>query len=427
MLATPVMADTIKGRVTGISKKAQTIKVTPKGKPSVIVRVDDSTQYEKLNGFKDVSMNVLVKVEIESGKAASKITKVVFGLPAGAEINIEELEKLMKSDKDFVLADARPTKKFGPGHLPGSISVFPEALTKNPGLLPDDKSKLVVFYCGGETCPFTSKGIKAAQKLGYKNLKGFQAGMPAWKKAKKPVHASAGWVEKSLGKHLVLLDARGADKQAKGHIKGAVSVDVAQLKDIQKAFMAEKKKATAEGRTIGSAPRLPGASDEKAPIVLYADGVDEAGLLKAYVTLRKWKYKSVAILEGGFAGWKAKGRAVASGALAKQIQYVRKPVPGAVTADAFAKLVKDKNAVVLDVRDESEAGGGIVKGAKSVSLDQLEAKLAEIPKDKQIVAYCMNGIRAQMAYELLISKGYKKVGFLNESIIVNPDGSYTVE
>jgi rhodanese-related sulfurtransferase len=44
--------------------------------------------------------------------------------------------------------------------------------------------------------------------------------------------------------------------------------------------------------------------------------------------------------------------------------------------------------VVLDVRPRIEFDAGHVQGARSVPIEELEARLAEIPEDAEVVAYC---------------------------------------
>ena len=46
------------------------------------------------------------------------------------------------------------------------------------------------------------------------------------------------------------------------------------------------------------------------------------------------------------------------------------------------------DVVLVDVRPEAEYEAGHIKGAKSIPLDELERRLAELPPDAEIVAYC---------------------------------------
>jgi DNA-binding transcriptional ArsR family regulator len=46
------------------------------------------------------------------------------------------------------------------------------------------------------------------------------------------------------------------------------------------------------------------------------------------------------------------------------------------------------DVVLIDVRPEEEYAAGHIEGARSIPLDELERRLAELPPDAEIVAYC---------------------------------------
>ena len=52
-------------------------------------------------------------------------------------------------------------------------------------------------------------------------------------------------------------------------------------------------------------------------------------------------------------------------------------------------------------------------------------RLAEIPKDKELVLYCSTGARSEMSYNVLKEKGYK-VRFLDATIDNHKDGSFKI-
>jgi rhodanese-related sulfurtransferase/DNA-binding transcriptional ArsR family regulator len=55
---------------------------------------------------------------------------------------------------------------------------------------------------------------------------------------------------------------------------------------------------------------------------------------------------------------------------------------------ALVERVASGDCVVLDVRPEEEYSAGHLASAVSMPLEQLEQRLAELPRDKPIVAYC---------------------------------------
>ena len=62
------------------------------------------------------------------------------------------------------------------------------------------------------------------------------------------------------------------------------------------------------------------------------------------------------------------------------------------------KRAKEGTIIVLDVRPHEEYQAGHIAGAISVPIDRLEARLADLPRDREIVAYC-RGPYCVMAFE----------------------------
>ncbi len=72
-----------------------------------------------------------------------------------------------------------------------------------------------------------------------------------------------------------------------------------------------------------------------------------------------------------------------------------------------AKLNAGEDIYLLDVRNPDELKEyGMIAGAVNIPLGELEAHLAEVPKDKPIVTYCMRGGRASRAAKILRENGY---------------------
>jgi len=60
----------------------------------------------------------------------------------------------------------------------------------------------------------------------------------------------------------------------------------------------------------------------------------------------------------------------------------------AIPRDELLRRARDGTAIVLDVRPDDEFQAGHIAGAVSVPLSQLASRLEELPRDKEIVAYC---------------------------------------
>ena len=90
-----------------------------------------------------------------------------------------------------------------------------------------------------------------------------------------------------------------------------------------------------------------------------------------------------------------------------------------LSQDAFLALPPsgDKAPFVLDVRAPEEYVTGHVPGAVNIPHDQIAARLAEVPKDKDVVLYCRSGRRAAMAGEVLSGNGYTRLQHLEGDIV----------
>jgi NADPH-dependent 2,4-dienoyl-CoA reductase/sulfur reductase-like enzyme/rhodanese-related sulfurtransferase len=62
--------------------------------------------------------------------------------------------------------------------------------------------------------------------------------------------------------------------------------------------------------------------------------------------------------------------------------------------------------MLLDVRTPGEFKRGTIPGAINIPLDDLRARLAEIPKDKELLVFCQAGLRGYIACRILAQKGF---------------------
>jgi rhodanese-related sulfurtransferase/biotin operon repressor len=54
----------------------------------------------------------------------------------------------------------------------------------------------------------------------------------------------------------------------------------------------------------------------------------------------------------------------------------------------LVKRLSNGDVVLIDVRPQEEFAAGHIEGARSIPLEELERRLAELPADREIVAYC---------------------------------------
>ena len=195
----------------------------------------------------------------------------------------------------------------------------------------------------------------------------------------------------------VLVDLRSNKAATAGHIKGAVSIPEADLAAAKDKF--PKKKS--------------------APVILYSDGQASA---EAFATVRGWGYKNTTVLKGGAQAWDGK---FFPGDPGSKIVYVKKLKPGQISAADFKKIASEKpqDKLILDVRDAGMEGQ--IPGSLNIPQAQLADRLAEVPKDKEIIIHCNTGIMASMSIKTLQDNGYQ-TRYLDAVVQVSPDGSFEI-
>ena len=110
-------------------------------------------------------------------------------------------------------------------------------------------------------------------------------------------------------------------------------------------------------------------------------------------------------------GWKIAGVFVG---LVAAASLVAGPTVEPVTQEALmSRLGSGATApFVLDVRSPEEFASGHVPGAVNIPHDQIAARLAEVPRDKDVVLYCRSGRRTMLAAEVLAGNGYTRLQHL---------------
>src|SRR5215212_11875687 len=81
----------------------------------------------------------------------------------------------------------------------------------------------------------------------------------------------------------------------------------------------------------------------------------------------------------------------------------------AVDKEELLRLLKDEAVTVIDVRPEVEYEQGHIRAARSVPVEDLERRLAELPCDLEVVAYCRGPycVYSDEAVRLLRSHGFR--------------------
>jgi rhodanese-related sulfurtransferase len=244
--------------------------------------------------------------------------------------------------------------------------------------------------------PFSAR---EAEALGYTNVKVLSSGIPGWKKNKGLVVLPTNGLKKMIHEEAsyVLVDLRSKKAATTGHIKGAVSIPADQLAAAKDKF----------------------PKDKSAPVILYNDDQASAEVVKL---VKSWGYKNTTALNGGAKAWDGK---FFPGDPGSKIVYVKKLKPGTLSIAEFKKIATDRPAdkVILDVRDMGMVGH--IPDDLDIPQQQLEGRLAEVPKDKEIIIHCNTGILAGMAYKTLKDNGYN-ARYLDAVVQIAADGTLEV-
>ena len=220
-----------------------------------------------------------------------------------------------------------------------------------------------------------------AVKMGYTNVRVMLQGDPGWKKAGYRLFASEKQVKSG---NIVLVDLRSKAEYAAGHIPRAYSIPLAELASRENDF-----------------PNL-----GKAPVVVYGSNIAEAD--KAVATLNKWGAKKAAIWFGGIDDWKSRGNKLTTDASPNKITWKRELGKGEVPVADFVKASEGGTSqIILDVRTKDEVKDGMFKNSVHIPLDELEKRVGELPKDKELLVHCTTGARAEMAWKALGKAGLK--------------------
>jgi len=142
------------GKIIGKSKKAKTISVeVGKGDDvkTLMFKYD-----ERATGLEFAEKGEVAIIAWEmrgDDKYATVIKPKLATLPEGAsEIKTGDLRELVDSGADIVIVDSRPAKRYAQSHLPGAMSIPVEEMKEKAAeMLPKEKDRLLVFYCGGPT------------------------------------------------------------------------------------------------------------------------------------------------------------------------------------------------------------------------------------------------------------------------------------
>lgn len=235
-----------------------------------------------------------------------------------------------------------------------------------------------------------------------------------------------------IPENAVLLDARPAAQYSAGHLPGARLVDLSSQRfpvsseaDLQHLHHALSNVAGLLGLEHGQ------------PVVVYDNGPETRAARAAWAL--EYAGLEVALLRGGARAWTDLGMELEA-ALPEWAPsaFELRPRPELLaTADEIAARLGDPALALVDARSGPEftgeqAGpgnprGGRVPGALHLEWsrlmdergyrpdEELEALLASVPRDGEVIVYCQSGARSAAVYHALRAVGVRARNYLGSA------------
>lgn len=185
-------------------------------------------------------------------------------------------------------------------------------------------------------------------------------------------------LEKALGRACTVLDTRGAEKFAAGHIPGTLNIPLG------KSFL----------NWVGA------LAPEDSEVHLIVDTESDEAVKQILADLCKIGMTNIAAYFGSdvLQEWKTR-----RGALEKVAQ---------LEIAGFRDGASTNEAQVIDVRSPDEWSHGHLPGARHIPLAALPDRLDEIDPSRPVVLHCRGGGRSAIASSLLMSRGLTNVANL---------------
>lgn len=239
------------------------------------------------------------------------------------------------------------------------------------------------------------------------------------------------------GRPLCIVDFRGSGLQFRlGHIPGAVNLPVKTVYDRVDGVSGrlppiEEVVSGLEGAGLGT----------DATVVVYDDD-DGLWAARLFWVLEYLGHNDVHILDGGYAGWKARDLEIS--------RESEDPVPGRFAIDLrperyastewMLDAIENDRIAMIDARSPEEYAGeksysdrpGHIPGAINIEWTsnlgpdensrllpprELESMFAQvgIEHDREVVTYCQAGVRAAHTYLALRVAGYRRIRMYDDS------------
>ncbi len=116
---------------------------------------------------------------------------------------------------------------------------------------------------------------------------------------------------------------------------------------------------------------------------------------------------------------------VAAGFLVLLLQGSPASITEITPAQAYEK--QQAGAFFLDVRTEAEYAEAHIADSVLIPLDELQNRLAEVPRDQDVVVICRSGARSREGAALLQKAGFTRITCLSGGLLAWEAAGYPLE
>ncbi len=86
-----------------------------------------------------------------------------------------------------------------------------------------------------------------------------------------------------------------------------------------------------------------------------------------------------------------------------------------------------EDLLLVDIRTPAEIAQGLIPEAMELPMHLIPVRMAELPRDKDVVLYCRSGARSYQACAYMMQQGYDRVLNLRGGIIAWARHGYPIE
>jgi glyoxylase-like metal-dependent hydrolase (beta-lactamase superfamily II) len=200
------------------------------------------------------------------------------------------------------------------------------------------------------------------------NLKGYESLDKVIEKAKRPLNPT--------------------DFEALANVSGALILDTRNATDFAKAFIPNSVNIGIDGSFAMWVGEM--ITDINQAILLVTEpGREEECMIR----LSRVGYdNTIGYLEGGFSAWQEAG---------KQTDSLKR-----INGEQLEAILQTDDLPLFDIRKKSEFDSEHLVDSINIPLNQLNAKIDHLPKDKPFVIYCAGGYRSMIAASILKQRGF---------------------